>query len=161
MGRAMEQTFTASLFYRDPKAALDWLAKAFGFEVTFVVTDEEGNLGHSSMNYGGGEITVNGEWSDPNAVGDARMVSPATQGGANTQFMRVRLVEDIHAHCARAKAAGAHITLEPQDQFYGDCVYRALDPEGHVWNFCQAIPTVSDDAKARGAQWTVRQAFKS
>ncbi len=58
----------------------------------------------------------------------------------------------IDAHCARAEAAGARITQRPEDQFYGARVYRALDPEGHVWNFDQAIAAVSnaDMEKASG-----------
>lgn len=156
-----DQTFTASVFYRDPKAALDWLRDAFGFEIAMVVTDDDGNLGHSTMSFGNGVISVNGEWSDPDAVGRARMRAPDTVEGVNTQFMRVRLTHDLDGHCARAKAAGADITLEPQDQFYGDRVYRALDPEGHVWNFTQAIEHVSDEAKARGAQWTIKTDLKS
>ena len=30
-------TFTAAVTYRDPKAALDWLERAFGFEVTMAI----------------------------------------------------------------------------------------------------------------------------
>ena len=36
-------TFTAATFYRDPKAALEWLAGAFGFEVTMAIEDNEGD----------------------------------------------------------------------------------------------------------------------
>ena len=36
--RPMETpTFTAATFYRDPKAALAWLERAFGFEVTMAI----------------------------------------------------------------------------------------------------------------------------
>ena len=34
-------TFTVAAFYRNPKAALDWLAPAFGFEVTMAIEDPE------------------------------------------------------------------------------------------------------------------------
>ena len=43
----------------------------------------------------------------------------------------------------RARAAGAHISQEPEDQFYGDRTYRAIDPEGHVWVFTQPVRAVS------------------
>jgi len=32
---------------------------------------------------------------------------------------------------------------EPEDRFYGDWVYAACDPEGHVWRFGQSIHKVS------------------
>jgi uncharacterized glyoxalase superfamily protein PhnB len=44
-------------------------------------------------------------------------------------------VQDVDAHHARARAAGAEITTEPADQSYGARSYSATDPEGHVWHF--------------------------
>ncbi len=44
--------------------------------------------------------------------------------------MIVCYVDDVDAHYAQAKAAGARVLSEPEDQFYGDRTYRAEDPEG-------------------------------
>jgi uncharacterized glyoxalase superfamily protein PhnB len=44
-------------------------------------------------------------------------------------------VDDVDAHHARARAAGATIAAPPEDQPYGDRSYRAVDPEGHRWIF--------------------------
>lgn len=41
------------------------------------------------------------------------------------------------------RAAGATIVREPADQFHGDRVYSAADPEGHVWSFGQSVRGVS------------------
>jgi len=71
------------------------------------------------------------------------MKSPLSLGGAGTQFIRIHLTDGLDAHCERARAAGARITQAPTDQFYGARSYRALDPEGHVWNFDQTIATLS------------------
>ncbi|MFP3945160.1 MAG: VOC family protein [Alphaproteobacteria bacterium] len=125
-----------AVMYRDPFRALDWLEKAFGFERTLVVTDSEGNLGHSQMNFGNGYIMVASEWADWTA-------SPASVGGRNTQFIHVHLEKDIDGHCERARKAGAEILQEPEDQFYGDRTYRARDFEGHVWTFGQTVKQVS------------------
>ena len=51
-------------------------------------------------------------------------------------------VDDVDAHFAQAKAAGAEIVSEPEDQFYGDRTYRTNDPEGHQWNFHQHVEDV-------------------
>ena len=53
------------------------------------------------------------------------------------------MVEDLAAHYERARAAGARITQGPTLQFYGDRTYRALDLEGHVWNFAEKEKDVS------------------
>lgn len=132
-------TFTAALTYQDPKAALDWLAKAFGFEITMAIEgpDDDPTMCHYEMSVEGrGRIMVGAEWSDT-------MRSPASLGGANTQTTHVDLVGDVDAHCERARAAGATIVTEPSDQFYGDRTYRVLDPEGHAWTFSTHVRDVT------------------
>ena len=134
---------TPAVFYRDPMAALRWLEKAFGFETSLLVTDEAGGVGHAEMSFRGATIGVGGEWSSRELLGPAEMKSPLSLGGAGTQFVRIHLADGLDAHCERARAAGARITQEPADQFYGARTYRALDPEGHVWNFDQPVAALS------------------
>jgi uncharacterized glyoxalase superfamily protein PhnB len=121
---------SSAVSYQDPKAAYRWLETAFGFEPLLVILDADGNLGHSEMAYGDSVVMVGGEW-------DADHKSPKSLAGRNTQTVHVQLAEgeDIDAHCARARRAGAQILREPVMQFYGDRTYRAKDPEGHVWSF--------------------------
>ena len=45
------------------------------------------------------------------------------------------VVDDVDAHCARARGAGAEILVEPFDPEYGGRMYTCRDPEGHVWSF--------------------------
>lgn len=125
-----------SVAYRDPRRALDWLERAFGFERVMVITDKDGVIVHSEMRYGEGIIYVGGEWADNTA-------SPQSVEGKNTQTISVHLNESVDAHCERARAAGAAIVREPEDQFYGDRVYAAKDPEGHVWTFSENLRFVS------------------
>lgn len=135
--------FTPSVTYRDPGAALDWLARAFGFERTMVLTDPQGQIAHAEMSLPGrGLVMIGGEWSD-------FVASPAAAGGRNTQRVHV-LVDDVDGHCARARAAGAEILREPTDEFYGDRAYLARDLEGHVWTFSQPVRRV-DRAEAEAA----------
>lgn len=126
----------SGVFYRDPWAAMDWLEKAFGFERSMVITDQDGRLGHAEMRFGDGYIMPGSEWAE-------FIASPASVGGKNTQSIRVQLQDGIDAHCERARAAGATIVKEPADQFYGARTYRARDPEGHVWTFAQTVRHVS------------------
>lgn len=129
-------TFGPSVHYKDPFAALDWLAQAFGFERVLVVTDQEGHLGHSEMRFGEGHVMVSPTWNDNTR-------SPLDVEGKNTQTVHVQLTEGLDEHCERARAAGAIIVREPENQFYGDRVYAAKDPEGHVWSFGQTVRQVS------------------
>jgi uncharacterized glyoxalase superfamily protein PhnB len=54
-------------------------------------------------------------------------------------------VDDVDAHCARAREAGANITEEVKDQVYGDRTYRVVDPEGHHWHFHTHVRDVSPE----------------
>lgn len=142
---AQGATFKPTVFYQDPKAALDWLGKAFGFEVSVLLTDEQGRIAHAEMSFGDGQVGVAGEWGGE-LLGGAQMKSPASLGGAGTQFIWIDMPEGIDRHHETAAAAGARITQTPADQFYGARTYRALDPEGHVWCFTQKLADVSDEA---------------
>ena len=70
-------------------------------------------------------------------------------GGANTQGLMV-YVDDVDAHCERARAAGARVVSEPEVHDYGveywaDRSYGAIDPEGHLWWFSQRLRTGGED----------------
>jgi len=140
-----QASLAAALFYRDPWAALAWLEQAFGFERAMVISDADGGLAHSQLTFGNGYIMIGSEWADFTA-------SPAGVGGKNTQTLHVHLEQDIDAHCAHAREAGADILQEPADQFYGDRTYRARDPEGHVWTFAMNVRpfSVEESEKATG-----------
>ena len=131
-------SLTSALCYRDPKKALDWLQKAFGFELAMVITDDKGEIGLSEMRFGECLVMIGNEWT-----GDHK--SPASIGGKNTQTVHVHLTDNIDKHCERARKAGAEILQEPQDQFYGDRTYRARDFEGHIWTFGQTVRVVTPE----------------
>ncbi|WP_394831597.1 VOC family protein [Pendulispora rubella] len=132
-------TFTSSVHYQDPKAALAWLENAFGFEVTMAIDGppEAPAMCHYEMSVGGrGRIMIGGQWEET-------VKSPKSLGGANTQVVHVMLTGDLDAHCERARAAGARILAEPADEFYGDRRYRVADLEGHRWSFSVHVRDVS------------------
>jgi len=128
----------SSIYYDDALGALDWLEKALGFERTLVIMDSDGKLAHSEMSFGDGYIMVGSPWAD--FVG-----TPKRTGGVNTQMMHVQLESGIDEHCERARAAGAEILQEPDDQFYGDRTYRARDIGGHVWTFGQTVKAMTPE----------------
>jgi uncharacterized glyoxalase superfamily protein PhnB len=132
----------SAVFYRDPKAALAWLERAFDFELFMLLEDAEGNVAHSEMRYGTGVVMVGMEWSENHK-------SPSSVGGENTQTVHIQVHGDIQAHFERARAAGAEIISEPAMQFYGDVTYSCRDPEGHIWTMAQTVNKVSrEEAEA-------------
>jgi uncharacterized glyoxalase superfamily protein PhnB len=132
-GRA---ALSSALCYVDPRAALAWLERAFGFEVTMLIEDADGAVVHSQMSFGDSMVMIGAEWS-------ADHKSPRSIGGKNTQTVHIQITTDIDGHCERARAAGAEIMMEPATQFYGDRTYRCRDPEGHIWTVAQTVETVT------------------
>ena len=145
---ALTPSVTPALGYLNPKAALDFLRDAFGFELDLMIEDENGNLAHSQMAYGDGKIMVGNEWS-----ADHR--SPKSIDLKCTQTVHMHLAEDIDQHCEKARKAGAEIIAEPETQFYGDRTYRARDPEGHIWTFSQTVTSMTP------AEWDKTSGMKT
>jgi uncharacterized glyoxalase superfamily protein PhnB len=125
----MTQTITPYLLYEDVAAALEFLDRAFGFKEHVRLTGPEGYVNHAEARLGDAAIYL----GDP---GD-HYKNPKRLG-QETVGLYV-LVDDVDAHYERARAEGAEILVEPQDQEYGDRRYTATDPEGHHWFFAQPI----------------------
>src|SRR5215211_6557623 len=132
---------SASIFYSDPKAAIDWLCQAFGFEVQLKVEGDGGAIVHSELKLD--EALV--------MVGDAGgkepwqrfYRTPRNIGGGVTQALAFYL-DDVDAHHARAVASGAQVVRELStsdygDDYWSDRSYGALDLEGHLWWFMQRL----------------------
>lgn len=122
------------LFYAEPRAALEWLSKAFGLEPQLVLPGPEGGVMHAELRLGKGVFMLGGAGNQPGTR------SPRDLPGVN-QSLYV-YVDDVDAHCERARAAGASIATEPQEMFWGDRLYAARDCEGHHWTFAQHVRDV-------------------
>lgn len=62
--------------------------------------------------------------------------TPGQLGGATGGiYVVLERDEDVDAHCARARAAGATIINEPSIPDYGGRMYGAVDSEGYLWSF--------------------------
>ena len=131
--------FQPSVIYQDPKAAMRWLAAAFGFETAIYIEGDDGDFVHCQMRLGESLISIGEEWSDD-------FKSPLKLDGKNTQLTSIQIDSDVDAHCERARAAGAVIVAPPETQFYGDRTYRCRDPEGHYWSIGRTVEDVSREA---------------
>lgn len=120
------------LYYEDADAALEFMQRAFGFEIEHVFRNPSNGLVlTSTVRTGSGKIMVGPGMKpfgtrgtpDPNAV----------------SAMLYVYVDDVDAHYARAKAAGAVIRAEPHQHFGNNRQYTASDPGGQRWSFAQPV----------------------
>jgi uncharacterized glyoxalase superfamily protein PhnB len=130
-------------YCENAREAIAWYQHAFGFEVEIVVDAPDGSVMHSELRYGEAIVMV----SEGSAGRKARFGvpgrAPRAIGGVNTQGLFL-YVDDVDAHCDRARAAGARVTYEPTDNDYGaahwcDSSYGCVDPDGHLWWFSQRL----------------------
>ncbi len=136
---------SSSLNYENASEAIEFLCKAFGFEVKLRVDAPGGKVAHSELVVDGGMIMVGDKVADDGSdkAGRDWSVTPK-QAGGNTQALMM-FVDDIDAHLARAKSAGA-IVMEPKvsdygDEYWVDRTYECIDIGGHHWWFVQRLAT--------------------
>ncbi len=93
------------LVYPDVREAVAWLSGAFGFVERLQIGENH----RSQLTFGDGAIIV----------ADVRHNRRPPRAGESTHSVVVR-VDDANAHCARARAYGAEILMEPSDFEYGE-----------------------------------------
>jgi PhnB protein len=126
---------TPYLYYKDADAALDFLTGVFGFTEKFKMADDGGKTMHAEVELDGSVVMFGRPSADYKSPKDI---------GSHTSGVYV-YVDDVDAHFEHAKEAGATITKETEDQFYGDRSYACEDPEGHQWWFATRVRDVSYD----------------
>ena len=109
------RTFYPIVPYSDAAKAMEWLERAFGFEIHAVHKDDGGDIVHAELRYDTGIFMI-GKPGQPRAE------------------LYVAL-DDPDAHHDRAKAAGAEIISELEDKDYGSRDYAAKDLDGNIWYF--------------------------
>lgn len=121
----------AALRYRDAAAAIDFLERAFGFETKERHDNPDGTVAHCELALGDVVVMVG--------------TGPADLQDVPDDFRAARVgvylsIEDIDAHYAGARAAGADVVRELQDTEYGSREYTARDAEGIHWHFGTYVP---------------------
>jgi uncharacterized glyoxalase superfamily protein PhnB len=124
-------TVFPTLSYGDARAAIDFLAEAFGAERHAVYGGDDGTIQHAELRFGNGIVML----------GSATSEFPATAGRGGGIYI---VVADPDEHCARAREAGAEIMRELNDTEYGSREYGAKDPEGNSWSFGTYQPFTFD-----------------
>jgi uncharacterized glyoxalase superfamily protein PhnB len=116
--------------YRDPEAAITWLNDAFGFETRRRATTADGKFAYAHLVFGESLIMVTRN-RKADCERRAKLPPVGQLAGQRCYFV----VDDIEAHCERAKQAGADIVREIKTYEHGGRRYACRDLEGHVWSF--------------------------
>jgi uncharacterized glyoxalase superfamily protein PhnB len=115
-----------SLRYHDGPAGIEFLTKAFGFEVAACYTsdDDDSFVQHAELRWPlGGGLMLGSERESPDW--------PQLAGHAAAYVV----TDDPDALYERAIAAGAVVVREIRDEHYGSRGFSVRDLEGNLWSF--------------------------
>lgn len=130
----MRHEIIPNLRYEDAPRAIEFLCAAFGFERRAVyLSDADPRIVQHAQLVRADRMVMVYSVNDTEFVRAAGMKTAAEAGGSTVGLYLI--VDDVDAHAARARAAGAEIILGPDDKDYGGRGYTARDPEGNVWSF--------------------------
>ncbi len=118
-------TVTTVLFYPDVRAAVAWLAAAFGFEERVRIGDSH----RAQLRVGTDGAVV---------VAETRGEQVAPSNGAVLHIVKIR-VPDVDAAFERARGAGARVVDELRTWEYGERSGVVEDLAGHRWELTQTV----------------------
>jgi PhnB protein len=130
-------TITPYLAVDDAAQAIEYYKRAFGAKERVRMDAPGGKIGHAELVIGDSLVML----SDP--FPQASTKPPKELGGTTgSVFM---YVEDVDEIVKQAVDAGATITMEVADQFWGDRFGTVTDPFGHVWSIATHVEDLTPE----------------
>jgi uncharacterized glyoxalase superfamily protein PhnB len=143
----MTQRIVPMIAYEDAAAAIDWLTEAFGFSEREGqrYTADDGTVTHAELERDGAMVmlaTPNAEYQSPRRHRETCEAARRWQDNPWVVDGLFVAVDDVDAHHAQARAAGAVVIRPLEDSAEaGMRLYTAEDLEGHRWMFGQTRAT--------------------
>jgi len=136
-------TISPYLAVDDAAEAIAYYKKAFGAEETVRMDAPDGKIGHAELKIGDSHVML----SDP--FPQASTTPPKELGGTSASIFMY--VEDVDAVVQKAVDAGATVTMEVEDQFWGDRFGSITDPFGHIWSIATHVEDLTpEEIEERG-----------
>ena len=113
--------------------AIAWYQSVFGAEVKALhMAEDQHRVMFAVLTMFGGHVFISDVF--PELVADTQAPSASVPP---TCMLHVDFEDpnEVNAVVARAEAAGALVTMKPEDVYWGDRYGRIRDPFGHVWSF--------------------------
>ncbi len=117
--------------------AIEFYKRAFGATERYRMPGPEGRIAHAELQIGDSVVML----SDP--FPQSSVKSPTALGGTTVGIFVY--VEDVDAVFRQAVDAGATVTMELENQFWGDRYGSLTDPYGHHWSLATHVEDVPPD----------------
>jgi PhnB protein len=130
-------TLTTYLAVENAAEAIEFYKRAFGARESLRMLGPDGSIGHAELEIGDSKLML----SDPFPQSTVR--PPGEIGGTTASVFMY--VEDVDALVKQAVDAGATVTMEVADQFWGDRFGTVSDPFGHVWSIATHVEDLTPE----------------
>ncbi len=129
----------------DGEKAIEFYERAFGAVERGRMAAPDGKIAHAELQIGNAIIMLSDKF--PQFISE----SPKELGGTSVAIFL--FVEDVDAVVRGAVEAGATITMQPEDQFWGDRMGHVADPFGHLWLIATRVEDLApEEIAARGRE---------
>jgi PhnB protein len=137
-------TLATYLSVDNASAAIDYYKQVFGAEERVRMAGPGGTVGHAELQLGDSTLML----ADASPQSTTR--PPKELGGTTVGIFMY--VDDVDAVVTRAVDAGATVTMEVADQFWGDRFGTVTDPFGHSWSIATHVEDVPPEEMAERAK---------
>ena len=137
-------TATPYLVIDGAAEAIDYYKKAFGAKERMRMEAPGNRIGHAEIEIGDSLVMLS------DAFPQSTTKAPTELGGTTAGVFLY--VEDVDAVVKKAIDAGATVTMEVADQFWGDRFGSITDPFGHSWSIATHVEDVPPEEMAERAK---------
>jgi len=137
-------TVTPYLAVDDASAAIEYYKKAFGAKERVRMDTPDGKIGHAEVEIGDSLVMLSASFPQ------ATTRPPAELGGTSASVFLY--VDDVDAVVRKAVDAGATVTMDVADQFWGDRFGSIRYPFGHIWSIATHVEDVAPEEMAERAK---------
>ena len=123
------------LVYEDAAGALEFLSRVFGFQERLRVPRDDGTIMHAEVVYRDNVVMLGAPAKGDPLIEELKRLREHQDRGSSV----LCYVDDVDAHYAHVKAAGATITMEIETRPDGERYYGVTDPGGHRWFFSMKV----------------------
>src|SRR4029450_6856806 len=136
-------TATPYLVIDGAAEAIDYYKKAFGAKERMRMEAPANRIGHAEIEIGDSLVMLSDVFPQSTAK------APTELGGTTAGVFLY--VEDVDAVVKKAVDAGATVTMEVADQFWGDRFGTITDPFGPVWSIAAHVEALTpEEIEERG-----------
>jgi PhnB protein len=139
-------SITPYLTVDDGKGAIEFYKRAFGATERGIMEGPDGKVAHAELQIGDGVIMLSDKFPQ------SACQTPKELGGTTVAIFL--FVEDVDSVVQDAADAGATITMQPENQFWGDRLGQVTDPFGNVWQISTRVEDLTpEEIQARGREF--------